>query len=67
MRGDKIRIWVDRWLLCLPDASLKPVEGVEVDQGQRVESIIDRDTGNWNFEPINHALSSEGASAIRSI
>ncbi|CAB4281277.1 unnamed protein product [Prunus armeniaca] len=67
MRGDKIHVWVDKWLLCLLDASLKSVEGVEVDRDQQVESIIDHDTGNWNLEPIIHALSTECASAIRSV
>lgn len=61
--GPSIRIKEDRWLQALPTHQvLSPCYGLEPDA--RVSSLIDPNTGWWNYELIKENFNEEEASHI---
>lgn len=52
LRGNLINMWVDNWVLGIPNGHLIPIDGVEVDRARVVASIIDTEHRTWRTDEL---------------
>ncbi|CAL9006092.1 unnamed protein product [Prunus brigantina] len=65
--GSLIRLWVDNWIPGFEGGRIQPMANGVVDLEQKVSSIINFDTSNWDLNPIRHLIDDRTAEAIAKI
>ncbi|KAM0982143.1 hypothetical protein ACFX2A_015403 [Malus domestica] len=65
MNGSNVKIWFDRWLTSLPIGHHSPQGSVSVSRNQKVESLIDYDTRQWELEFIRPFITDHEYLAIK--
>ena len=50
MCGKKVRVWKDRWIHYIPSGIPSPLGSVQVSSNLRVDSLICKDSGEWDIE-----------------
>ncbi|BFG24969.1 hypothetical protein CerSpe_112430 [Prunus speciosa] len=65
--GSQVRLWVDNWIPGFVGGRLQLVANGMVDLEQRVNSIINFDTRNWDLNPIRHLIDDRAVEAIAKI
>lgn len=65
--GSRTKLWTDKWIPCSPDRLLLPKLGVEVNEEEKVETIINPSTCVWNVNAIDRQVNVRDACLIKAL